>query len=78
VIKLDIQGSEFYALQGCLEIITKSKPVIIFEFECMLSKILGVTFKDYLSLIENYDYKILDMRHPNFIIGPNRTVTMLS
>jgi len=70
VIKLDIQGSEFNALQGCLEIITKSKPVIIFEFEYRQSKILGVTFKDYLSLIENYNYKFLNMRYPNFVIGP--------
>jgi FkbM family methyltransferase len=71
IIKLDIQGSEFDALQGCLQTITKSKPVIIFEFEYGLSKSLGKTFKDYLSLIENYDYKFLDIRYPNFIIGPN-------
>jgi FkbM family methyltransferase len=70
VIKLDIQGSEFNALQGCLQTITKSKPVIIFEFEHKLSLSLGVTFKDYLNLIESYDYKFLDIRYPNFIVGP--------
>jgi FkbM family methyltransferase len=70
VIKMDIQGSEFNALQGCLKTVAESKPTIIFEYEYKQSKILGVAFKDFLSLIESYDYKFLDMRYPNFVIGP--------
>ena len=70
VIKLDIQGSELHALKGSLATINQSKPIIIFEFEHELSRNLGVNFKDYLDLIETMNYKIIDMKFPNFVIGP--------
>ena len=70
VIKLDIQGSELHALKGGMVTIRESKPIIIFEFEHALSKALGFTFKDYLYFIESIHYKIIDMKYPNFVLGP--------
>ena len=61
VLKLDIQGSEFEAIQGSVELINRDAPVIIFEFEEMFAPQFGVTFASYVDLLSSLGYKIREV-----------------
>ena len=59
IIKLDIEGNEINAIEGALEIIEKSEPLIIIEFsKYIFEKKDNIDYlKDFLM---NYDYSIYD------------------
>ena len=59
IIKLDIEGNEINAIEGALEIIQKSEPLIIIEFsKYIFEKKDNI---DYLKeFLMNYDYSIYD------------------
>ena len=59
IIKLDIEGNEINAIEGALEIIQKSEPLIIIEFsKYIFEKKDNIDYlKDFLM---NYDYSIYD------------------
>lgn len=55
-IKCDAQGSDLKAMQGAINSIQKHKPVIVFEFEPLLSPIHGNTWADYEKFFQDIKY----------------------
>jgi len=58
IIKLDIQGGEYRALNGMVDIIEQSRPVIIFEFEPLVCENYGASWDDYVNFFKNVNYSI--------------------
>jgi len=56
-MKVDIQGSDLYALEGARQTILKNKMPIIFEFEQPLQKEFNTTFQDYVGFVESINYR---------------------
>jgi FkbM family methyltransferase len=70
-MKVDIQGSDLFALQGAKETIIKHKMPIIFEFEQELQNDFDTSFQDYVEFVEEISYKfyeVIDDR--NYLIVP--------
>ena len=63
-IKLDIEGGEFHAIQGGIETIRRSKPVIVFESGKHSTGLYGVKPDDvYLLITETLGYELSTMEH---------------
>jgi len=58
LIKIDVQGADLAVLRGCKQTIKKHHPRIIFEYEPMFDQRFNNTWEDYLSFINDVDYKI--------------------
>ncbi len=59
VIKLDIEGAEYFALQGARELLAKRRPVIVSEFSPpQLKSVSGVSGKEYLIKISESGYQL--------------------
>jgi len=59
VIKIDIEGYDFFALKGGAECIKKNRPVIFIEWYEEYITRYGLTHKHLLNLCKNYSYDIL-------------------
>jgi len=70
-MKVDIQGSDLFAMQGAKNTILKNKMPIIFEFEQQFQEQFGTSFQDYVDFVNEIGYKfertIMDI---NFLIVP--------
>jgi FkbM family methyltransferase len=58
-IKVDIQGSDLFALQGAKKTILKNKPAIIFEYEEQFQEEFKTSFQDYVEFVESINYKFV-------------------
>lgn len=59
-LKLDIEGSEYAALQGAQETIRRCRPVILFENKWLWTKHYGIPKHAVQQLLRNLDYKALE------------------
>lgn len=57
-MKIDVQGSDLYAMMGAERTISQNRMPILFEFESLLQDDFGTTFADYEALIEKMRYRI--------------------
>lgn len=76
-IKVDIQGSDLFALKGSRETIARHQPAIIFEFEEQFQNEFGTSLDDYMNYIREIDYEIVGevggiSYVRNFIILPRK------
>lgn len=55
VIKIDTQGSDFFALKGCENIIDKCRPAIIIEWEATMAPSY-LSINDVKSFLSKYEY----------------------
>jgi hypothetical protein len=59
LIKIDIEGNEYRAIQGAAGTIRRSTPVIVSEFSvCGLEAISRVEPEMYLELLRSFGYRI--------------------
>jgi FkbM family methyltransferase len=68
-IKCDAQGADLRALKGSNDIIHRCRPTILFEFEEMLAKIYGDTWRDYEVFFDQMGYRLEPVRNPIFQPG---------
>lgn len=70
-MKVDIQGSDLFAMQGAKETILKNKMPIFFEFEQQFQNQFDTTFQDYVDFVNEINYKFIDVIEGiNFLIVP--------
>ena len=59
VMKVDIQGSDLFAMKGARNLIAREKPAIIFEYEEQFLKEFGTSYEDYMNFIDEIGYVIV-------------------
>ncbi len=65
-LKLDVEGYEFFALQGAEQTIKKFRPVIMIE-ENGLCQRYGITHGDCDDLIKSWHYRMVERKNKDFI-----------
>ena len=70
-LKVDIQGSDLFAMRGAVETIRRHQMPILFEFEQRFQKEFGTSFQDYVDFVEGIGYRfdqtIMDI---NYLVVP--------
>lgn len=70
-MKVDIQGSDLFALKGAVKTIMKNRMPIIFEFEQQFQNEFDTTFQDYIEFIQSISYKVKEVVNKiNYLILP--------
>jgi FkbM family methyltransferase len=70
-MKVDVQGSDIFALRGATETIRRHQMPIIFEFEEQFQEEFGTSFDDYRAFIEKISYRVEDVVDGiNYLIVP--------
>ena len=67
VIKIDVQGYDYYALLGCENIIKKYKPVIIIEWEQEMIPDKNVNFSHLENYMNKFGYKLIKSYNKDFL-----------
>jgi len=71
-MKVDIQGSDLFALQGTVKTIQKHKMPILFEFEEQFQQEFKTSFNDYAEFVRGINYRFASVTNGiNFLILPN-------
>ena len=71
-MKVDVQGSDIFAMRGAIKTINKHKMPIIFEYEEQFQNEFNTSFEDYSNFIESINYKIEDIINDiNYLTLPN-------
>jgi len=67
-VKIDVEGSEFFALDGMQKILRRWHPLLIVELnEYCLRRMGGVTPDDLLAVLESYGYRVYAL--DNYLAG---------
>jgi FkbM family methyltransferase len=70
-MKVDVQGSDLFALRGAVETIKRNRMPIIFEFEQQFQKEFNTTFQDYINFIQSITYEVKEVVNKiNYLIVP--------
>lgn len=69
-MKVDIQGSDLFAMKGAVETISRNQMPIIFEFEEQFQNEFGTDINDYNNFINDIHYKIDSIVRVNYLIKP--------
>jgi FkbM family methyltransferase len=70
-MKIDIQGSDLYAMRGAVKTIAKYKMPIIFEYEEELQKDFNTSFQEYVNFVDEIGYKFSKtIQGINYLIVP--------
>lgn len=70
-MKIDIQGSDLFALKGAVKTIKKNQMPILFEFEEQFQAEFQTSFEDYIEFIHSISYEIVKVVNQiNFLIMP--------
>ena len=56
-MKVDIQGSDLFALRGAVETIKRHRMPILFEFEQQFQAEFGTSFQDYVDFVNSISYR---------------------
>jgi FkbM family methyltransferase len=71
-MKVDIQGSDLFALQGAKNTILKNKMPILFEFEEQFQNEFSTSFNDYALFVQSINYRFEKIiTGINYLIVPN-------
>jgi FkbM family methyltransferase len=70
-MKVDVQGSDLFALQGATQTIRRHRMPIIFEYEEQFQKEFGTTFQDYVDFVLGIGYRFVKtVDDINFVVAP--------
>lgn len=70
-MKIDVQGSDLFAMQGARETIKKHQMPILFEFEQQFQDEFDTSFQDYVSFVGEQSYKFCKVvQGINYLIAP--------
>jgi FkbM family methyltransferase len=70
LIKADVEGAEYLALRGCLDVLKRDRPMIVSEFSpSLLAGISGIDGPTYLAWLQSLDYRLS-------VIEPNGGLSM--
>lgn len=70
-MKVDVQGSDLFAMEGAIETINRNKMPILFEFEQQFQEQFGTTFQDYVDFVHKINYKFAyTVNLTNYLIVP--------
>jgi FkbM family methyltransferase len=69
-MKVDVQGSDLFVLQGSVETIIRHQMPIIFEYEARFQDEFQTSLEDYLQFINAIDYRIEKAIGINYLIVP--------
>lgn len=70
-IKVDIQGSDIFALRGAEQTIRKYRMPVIFEYEEGFQEEFGTSFQDYVDFVNHIGYKFVKtIQEINYLIIP--------
>ncbi len=61
VMKIDIEGFEYFALKGAHELLEKHHPTLFLEVHQQLLATHGITLNDFWKLLKQYHYTIEDI-----------------
>lgn len=67
LIKVDVEGHELSVLQGAIETIKQSSPILVVELFTYRNKACDQNRKDCISFLKNLDYEIMDVRQHDFV-----------
>jgi FkbM family methyltransferase len=76
-MKVDIQGSDLFALRGARATIAREKMPIVFEFESPFCREFGTSFSDYADFVASIGYSFVRTIHldsDNFLICPRQNL----
>ncbi len=74
-MKIDIQGSDLFALRGAVNTIKEHKMPILFEFEQQFQDEFKTTFQDYVDFVHSINYKFdTTILNINYLIVPRNII----
>ncbi len=74
LIKIDVQGCDLFAMRGAWEVISQSKPTLIFEYEEQFQGRFKTCFQDYVDFIREVGYQFdSTIMSINFVARAKRT-----
>lgn len=73
-MKIDIQGSDLFAMKGARKTIMKNRMPILFEYEEQFQQEFDTSFYDYMEFIDSIQYRVLEtVSGINFVIIPKES-----
>ncbi len=61
MVKIDIQGSDLFGLQGAVDTIKRHRMPIVFEYEPLLQTTFGTDLSNYLDCRRTDDYEVREV-----------------
>lgn len=78
-MKVDVQGSDLFAMRGAVQAIRQHRMPILFEFEEQFQEEFHTSFQDYLNFIDSIGYKIeKKILNINYLIIPDERKSFAS
>ena len=73
-MKVDVQGSDLFAMQGAKKLIEKNRMPILFEFEEQFQEEFGTSKQNYMDFVDEIGYRIERVINDiNYLIVPDST-----
>lgn len=78
-IKIDVQGADGEVLMGAIDTIRRCQPVVVFEWEDLLSRNFSVSFDDLCRCLSNFGYivsplKVHNEKQIDYVARPKASV----
>jgi FkbM family methyltransferase len=77
-IKVDTEGAEYLVFSGAVNVIKKYKPIILSELSDNLMANLGNNSQEVISILKEFDYKIIDIENSALFIKKPFNGTILA